>query len=111
MSFGSVLQEVDAHNRLLVQAATFGHLAPEPQRTYPGYIVFAYSEYGDVTPVKVDFDGLPDSPWFYGDMMDFLDTQVLDIPSGKVLRFDGRYTKFKNGGCRFSGKVREINLA
>lgn len=94
-----------AHNRAIVEAQTWGHLAPACGRAYAGSIVFAVGEYGDTIPVKVVFPDLPDSPWFFDDMSGF----IQETEAVGVYRFNGTYTKYKNGSYRFRGKVRAIS--
>jgi hypothetical protein len=72
MSFASACQEIEAEMRAQVQVETFGHLAPVARKIYSGYMVFAFSDYGDITPLKAEFEDLPDSPWFFEDMMDYI---------------------------------------
>lgn len=71
-SMDQIWAPIAAMQRAAVEAATFGHLAPKPQQTYDCRIVFAQGEYGDTIPVSVRSPGLPDSPWFFEDMMDYL---------------------------------------
>lgn len=94
---------IDAMNRATIARHTFGHLAPKPRQVYTGWIVFTYGSYGDYVVIDDGFDGLPDSPWFFEDMNEFICDKA-ERP-GTVYRFDGTYTKFKNGAYRFSGKV------
>jgi hypothetical protein len=48
---------------------TWGHLAPEKGRSYPGRIVFSFGVYdsGDLNPTVLvcDFGELDGGPWFY----------------------------------------------
>jgi hypothetical protein len=98
----------DEINRNIVFQQTWGHLRPELRRTYHGFIIFAYGAYGDIIPVACEFDGLPDSPWFFDDLQDFIGKKAKT--PGTIYRFSGTYTKFKNGGCRFSGKVTTVHI-
>lgn len=101
---------VDAVNREIVYRDTWRHLAPEPRRTYRGYIVYAYGAWGDIVPVDSEFDGLSSSPWFFEDMNNYICEQITETTAVGIYRFDGTYTRFKNGSCRFSGKIRTIAL-
>lgn len=92
----------EAKYKAEVMAATWGHLAPKPKK-YEGTILFAHGEYGDLVPLRAAFHGLPDSPWFFDDMTDWIFEQKTE--EGKIYLFVGSYTKFKNGNCRFSGKT------
>lgn len=92
-----IFADVEARNRDIVEAETWGHLAPEQQRTYPGTVVFAVSEYGDNVPVFVRFDDLPDSPWLFEGLNRWIGDQVLPPGSHQralepgVYRFTGTY--------------------
>jgi hypothetical protein len=93
--------------RSQVLAATWGHLAPEPRKAYTGYIVFTWASYGgSLVTIDANFEGLPDSPWLYEDMDQYVEDHALI--EGTVYRFDGTYTKLKNGKGRFSGKVTKL---
>jgi hypothetical protein len=85
-----------------VMQHTWGHLAPERRKSYPGKMVFALGEYGDYVPIHVNFEGLDDSPWFFLDMMDFITQQVKD-PG--IYRFNGKYINHL-----FVGKVCKVEL-
>jgi len=96
--------------RAEVLGATFGHLAPRPQEKYSGEIVFTHAEYGDSVVIRSTIE-IDDSPWFYEDLHDFVAQDRIcrvKIENGSVYRFVGTYTKFKNGNCRFSGKVEKV---
>lgn len=63
-----------------VMRDTWGHLAPEKGKTYPGRLVFSFGVYesGDLNPTILvcDFgdssDDLDGGPWFYRAVHDFL---------------------------------------
>lgn len=106
MSLADAFAGADADFKSRVMHSTWGHLAPEPRRVYPGVIVFAFSAYGDIVPITSDFKGLDDSPWFFDHMQEFIGKKAL--VRGTIYRFDGTYLMFKNGNGRFSGKVRTV---
>jgi len=91
-----------------VMAETWGHLAPEPRRRYPGTIVFTHGAYGDLTPIVVEFGQLPDSPWFFDGVLEFIGSRK--TAPGKVYRFSGTYMMCKNGSHRFSGRTRPVRI-
>ncbi len=99
--------EAIEHARVLHD--TWGHLAPQAATRYSGWIVFANGAYGD-SGVLIDaaFEGLDDSPWLYDDMIRFIEQHPGE--PGNVYRWDGSYTKYKNGGCRFSGRPEPVPL-
>jgi hypothetical protein len=107
MTLADAFAPAEAEYRAQVEADTWGHLAPKSRKVYKGFILFAYGEYGDLMPIKVNFEDLPDSPWFFDDMLDFL-WKFSDKPKGEVYRFDGTYTKLKNGKGRFVGKTQRV---
>jgi hypothetical protein len=62
MGLQEAFAPIEAVYREAVLRDTWGHLAPEPGRKYAGTILFTHSEYGDITVIRTDFPGLPDSP-------------------------------------------------
>ncbi|HEG42802.1 MAG TPA: hypothetical protein ENH94_02020, partial [Phycisphaerales bacterium] len=77
-----------------VMTDTWGHLAPKKEICYKTRIVYAIGCYesGELnpTPICVEIDGLPDSPWLYEDIMDYLQT-LGEKPQGTIWRFNGVY--------------------
>lgn len=112
MSLAEVFAEGEAINRAIVEVQTWGHLAPEPGRVYAGSMVLAYGCYGadGLVPVRVEFEGLPDSSWFYDELCDWLCETQARTEEGEVYRWAGTYRKFRNGRCRFTGKLRRVEL-
>ena len=108
MSMESAFAPYEAQHKAEVMAATFGHVAPQPGVKYEGEILFAYGEFGDIVTIKSNFANLSDSPWFFDDLSDFICEK--SKTEGTIYRFSGTYTKFKNGKCRFSGKVVEVKI-
>lgn len=94
----------------MVMEDTWGHLSPQPGRKYSGRILFTHGAYGDIVPIACDFSDLPDSPWFYEDMMQFIRDHIKKdgYEFGSIYRFVGTYVKFKNDNCRFSGETMRI---
>jgi hypothetical protein len=108
MSIAAAFARVGAYHRAQVEVEMSGHLAPVPRRIYRGSILFVSGEYGDVVPVKVRFEGLPDSPWFYDDLQEFI--EKFATRSGKVYRFVGIYRKAPNGKARFVGRTHVVRI-
>lgn len=98
---------VEAINREIVKANTWGHLAPEPRRSYSGVILFATSEYGgDRMVIRTDFPGMNDNPWFFEDLHEWMFGGE-KLSEGCVFEWRGTYTKRKNGSYHFKGKCNE----
>lgn len=85
-----------------VMGMTWGHLAPKKNKKYYGSILFTLSNYGDNTIINSEFNALPDSPWFYTAMDDFIYEQKLD--RGGVYKFIGTFRNYV-----FAGKILKIN--
>ena len=109
MSHKEAFAPVEAINREIVYRDTWGHLAPEPGRKYPGWIMVDHDCYGGYTILEWEFEGLYASPWQADDFTDFMDKifGLIDIngnlPVG-VYRYEGWYKKFKNGNYQFQKK-------
>lgn len=106
MSLAEALAPAEAAHRSRVLTATFGYLAPSVRKKYRGSILFTQSDYGQYVPIKADFPDLPDSPWFFEHLNDFVCERAAE--PGKVYRFDGTYMLFKNGKPSFSGSVTQV---
>jgi hypothetical protein len=108
MSLADAFAPAENHYRNQVMAATFGHLAPEPRKRYPGTILFTHTDYGQLVPIRSHFQDLPDSPWFFEHLNDFVADKA--TKAGAVYRFKGTYILFKNGKAQFSGKIVELDI-
>lgn len=106
MSLADAFAPAEARHRSQVLAATFGHLAPQARKKYPGSIIFAQSEFGQLVPIRSSFDDLPDSPWFYQHLTDFVADKATE--PGQVCRFEGHYQLYKNGKGKFTGTITEV---
>lgn len=98
----------EAKYKAQVMGATWGHLAPKGGKVYRGSILFAHGEYGDLVPLRATFEGLPDSPWFFQDMTDWICRQ--ETEGGRIYSFHGTYAKAKNGDFNFDGEVRCLDI-
>ena len=104
MSLADAFAPYESRWRAEVLAATFGHLYPKPGINYKGEILFAWTAYGhEHVIVNAKFEGLDGSPELMEDMLDFISENTPE--EGIVYRWRGTYRKFKNGRCRFSGKI------
>lgn len=81
-----------------VMEDTWGHLRPQPRRSYKGSILFAVSAYSafGVSVIDTEFDGLPGSPWFYEDLCDWLNEDERYKLEPGVYRFTGTYRASAN---------------
>lgn len=107
MSLAEAFAGTEAAHRSRVLAHTFGHLAPSIRKKYHGTILFTHSAYGQLVLIRADFNGLPDSPWLYDHLNDFVCERATE--PGMVYRFDGSYMVFKNGNPSFKGTVTPIS--
>jgi len=92
-----------------VREETWGHLRPKLNHKYYGYVVFAYSAWGELVLIDAEFTGLDSSPWLYDDLIEFVDSYE-DLSTG-VYRWDGWYKRFQNENCQFQANAaREVSL-
>jgi hypothetical protein len=99
-----VFAPVMAKYRADVAAATWGHLAPEKNKKYEGYVVFAIPVYESGSPciVFASFKGLSDSPWLYEAMCDLASQQE----KAGVYRFKGTLCNYTFEGSVFRIKTK-----
>jgi len=116
MGLQDVAQIIEADNRAIANAMTFGHLAPKPITEYKGFILFTITSWGDLVPIEAEFKNLDMSPWLFEDIKEYIhkfwkkhkDKSGSNRIYGKVFKVEGTYKKFKNGNFRMSGKVKCI---
>lgn len=105
MSVAEAFAESDAKYKAAVIHAAFGHLEPEPRRKYFGELLLADGDYTHgVVVIRSTFE--IDAPFWYDQLHGFAAEQELE--PGYVYRFTGWFMRFKNGGCRFSGKIEKV---
>jgi hypothetical protein len=68
---------------------TWGHLAGDKGRAYGGHFLFALGCFGDLAVIEVEFADLPDSPWLYEHLHDWIWDHKPE--EGRIYRFDGTY--------------------
>ena len=96
----------------IITTLTFGHLAPDAHSTYQGFIIFAYTTFGDTVIVEFDFKGLEASPWFNSDILEFITDYTDHLPQEKsygLFRFDGKYHSYPGEEFNFEGNLIEIS--
>lgn len=108
MTWTDAFAPIEAHNRSVVLYETWGHLAPQPRQTYRGQMLFIESNYGDLTLLSSQWEGLDDSPWLYNDMQAYI--SAYPTQPGLLYHFSGTYTKHPDGTPSFAGTVTAHSL-
>jgi hypothetical protein len=90
-----------------VMQDTWGHLAPQQDRTYKGVVTFTVGCFGDLAVISAEFEGLPDSPWLYEDLHQWIWDQKPE--EGKVYRFEGSYCRDPH--AQFDGELAPVDLS
>lgn len=80
-----------------VQEGTFGHLAPLKNKTYKASMIVAYSEYGS-NGITVVRDGLPNSPWMYDAINDWLWSIRDEMKEGHVYQINVTFRNYRFWG-------------
>ncbi len=114
MSLQDAFEPYEHDYRQKVLANTWGHLAPEPGRSYEGFVCFAHGVHGDSTIIEWQFEDLPPSPWFFDDLIDHMNNEIdrhLKDRSYGVWIWEGTFKVFKNGKSRWSGKSRPCRIS
>lgn len=93
-----------------VQDATWGHTRVKPGKKYKGFILFTYTAWQHCVPIEAAFTGLTCSPWFFDDLLDFVNAQCTEDRLGQVLKFNGTYLKNEDDSCVFSGSVEQVKI-
>ena len=95
----AAMAPVNLKNKQTAYKATWGHLAPERNQTYRGYIVFTISAFGDMTVIDADFTGLPDSPWLFDAVNEFA-FEDKALVHGAVYKWTGSLRNYRFRGVR-----------
>lgn len=116
---------VDAYGprkAMAVRADAWGHLAPKAKTKYQGFVLYAWTSWGDEVLLDADFQGLDCSPWLHECLLDFLRRQVdsAKIKRGTVRRWEGTFEFFPGADAQFPldqdaqyrmrGRSRRLNL-
>jgi len=80
-----VWQPIDAHNKSIVMANTWGHLFPT-KKHYEGIVRIAYSTYGQIIVLDENI-GIDSSPWWYEAINNYAGEMVDDMNLGDVCEF------------------------
>jgi hypothetical protein len=93
---------------------TWGHLAPQKNKTYRGQLTFALGIFGsdDLNPTALECafktrkgETLESSPWFFDAMMEFMQSLQDTTKAGGVYRFVGTFKNYQ-----FNGAVQRLKL-
>jgi hypothetical protein len=109
----AALAPVELANKQAIQKATWGHLAPRRNKRYQGHIVFSISAFGDMVVIDADFEDLPDSPWLFDAVHNFV-FEDESLVHGAIYRFDGTFRNYAFRGRRsvmYSPKTLSANGA
>lgn len=111
MSLADAFAPAQGRYRAAVMRDTWGHLDTKPGEVHPGHILFALGVHGDIVVLEWDFEGVSSNPWIYQELHEFVGqhTMKTDRDWG-VWVFEGTYRTFKNGGHKFSGKIRPCRV-
>lgn len=103
-SWAETFAPIEARNRQIVLENTWGHLAPEKNKSYKITILFMISEYGNLGATIIDtrlMDGLLDSHWLYDAINDYI--SKWDLKTSGVYRIDGTFRNY-----RFYGHPKKV---
>jgi hypothetical protein len=89
-----------------VMQETWGHLAGQRGRSYDGSVVYALGRYGDLAVITAEFQDLPDSPWFYEHLHEWIWDQKPE--EGSAYHFKGSYRRDRP--CKFEGETTRLDL-
>lgn len=110
---GKVITIIGGIDPDAVMKDTWGHLAPKAKRDHAGRILFGVTAYGGQSHILInmDFPSLPDSPWLYEDVNDYLDSLLGDdtLEQGAVYVWTGVYrVQRRRGYGQFTGKCERV---
>jgi hypothetical protein len=96
--------EHEARYRAQIMADTWGHLDAQPGTTHSGYVVYAYTAWGQAEVIEAEFDGVAGGPAFYEHVNEFAyeQTEATKVPG--VWRWNGTYRVGRRGTAYFKGK-------
>lgn len=108
-----VIDVYQGRKQAKVMRDTWGHLAPEVGRTYPGFVLFGHTAFGEHLVLDYDFKDLDGNPWthefIYGWAIEEVDRRFCHQQL-RLWRWQGTYRVYKNGRHRLMGKVRPLRL-
>ena len=107
-TFAIALEAAEAPYREVIFRETYGHLAPDKNRTYRGHVTFAVGCFGsdnlNPTAMECEFGDLESSPWFFDAIQELLRSQEVEV--GCVYRWDGSFRNYK-----FRGAIKKLTLS
>lgn len=102
-SMEDIWRPIEEANFKAVQRDTWGHLAPEENKTYKGYVLFTQTVFGEYVIIDANFEGLPESPWLFDAMTDFIEEHAKE--DGSIYRFDGTFRNYE-----FKGPIAKLSV-
>lgn len=99
----TIMAEAENRYRVKIYEATWGHLAPEKNKTYRGTITIAFGNYhsGHINPIILEEVGMPEnSPWWYEAVHEYISNLVRgnndkEWDSGYVLKLNITFRNFQ----------------
>lgn len=92
MGMRDCFAEAESVYHRAVQASAWGHLAPEKNKTYRGTLMVASGDYGDTIVVQ-DRVGVPNSPWWFEAIHEFI--EGVDIEPGGVVELSVTFRNYR----------------
>ena len=86
---------------------TWGHLAPRKGHSYKGYMIWAYSRYGEIVLLDADFRNLNDSPWLFEAMQEYIGE---NLDGEGIYKWEGCFTKLDDELFCFGGKIKRLDF-
>lgn len=117
MSLADQCALIEAHNKAVVMAETWGHMEAAPGTRHPGWFIFINGQHGDMAVIESSFPTFDEGPGYFGDRQEFIWSKIKDNGSCSHIgayRFDGEYRRYKRGAGEslgyFVGKIQRISL-
>lgn len=86
---------------------TFGHLAPKKERSYKGYMIWAYGWYGDIVLLGSGFKNLSNSPWLFAAMQEYIGE---NLDGEGIYKWEGHFEKLDEECYCFGGKIKRLDF-
>ena len=103
MPWTDAFETVEREYGAAVERDTWGHLAPEQNRSYRGSLLFTHTEWGQWVLIRGNFDGLDWSPWLFDAAMEFVEKHATE--EGGLYQWRGTFRNY-----RWYGKPQKLVL-